>query len=204
MLLDKKNQSSLSCVLSLIAFIKQNRPFIPSCSRVLIRTQPAGGTVAARKYEALKGSPFSFHLSRHLISLLGLSSPCLLLQSPSFLLIFQHLTHLIPPSPKRLCAYQADVVVQQLQGEEIFQSQLVETRLRQTCQEHAQSSHNKSSNPPWLTCSVSAGDNSKLQRLHHTAAEPQGALVVSRETLTPQVQRFRRIQRLVSPQGRFG
>lgn len=37
---------------------------------------------------------------------------------------------------ERASTYQADVIVQQRQREEIFQSQLIQTGIRQTCQEH--------------------------------------------------------------------
>lgn len=131
-----KNEFSLSCILSLnitlICDDKRKKKIIPFFrpALVFIWTQPAGGTLA-ENMKTLSDSPFSFHLS---FTTLSQSL------SPHF---SQHLIHLIPQSQKRLRAYQADVVVQQLQGEERFQSQLIETRLRQTCQK--QSSHNKSS-----------------------------------------------------------
>lgn len=71
--------------------------------------------------------------------------------------------------------YQADVVVQQRQREEIFQSQLIQTGIRQTCQERTV----HTVNPRNLAVKHALRRALSAPPLHHTAAETKGDLVGS-------------------------
>lgn len=115
-------------------------PFLKQTSvmtKCLLLMQPAGGSIAARKSHP----PFPFICP----SPTPLSLPSLSLMVYHFLCIFPASYSPNPPNPSHsfvcICinvcdvrAYQADIVVQQWQGEEGFQSQFIEAWLRQTCQ----------------------------------------------------------------------
>lgn len=140
-----------TCYYLLPPFLKQTSVM----TKCLLLMQPAGGSIAARKSHP----PFPFICP----SPTPLSLPSLSLMVYHFLCIFPASYSPNPPNPSHsfvcICinvcnvrAYQADIVVQQWQGEEGFQSQFIEAWLRQTCQKKPHRRTNKSSNPICFTC----------------------------------------------------
>lgn len=140
-----------TCYYLLPPFLKQTSVM----TKCLLLMQPAGGSIAARKSHP----PFPFICP----SPTPLSLPSLSLMVYHFLCIFPASYSPNPPNPSysfvciciNVCnvrAYQADIVVQQWQGEEGFQSQFIEAWLRQTCQKKTHRRTNKSSNPICFTC----------------------------------------------------
>lgn len=116
-----------TCYYLLPPFLKQTSVM----TKCLLLMQPAGGSIAARKPHP--PSPFPFICP----SPTPLSLPSLSLMVYHFLCIFPASYSPNPPNPSHsfvcICinvcnvrAYQADIVVQQWQGEEGFQSQFIE------------------------------------------------------------------------------
>lgn len=144
---------------------KNHLPFIYSCTCVFQRDAASRGQCSSWRILTTLNPPRLFHPSITSLPLCSCSLPALSPFSTSYSSNPSNPPHsfvrLRAPVSGCACvrAYQADVVVQQRQGEEIFQSELVEAGIRQTCQTHTntQSSGSKSFNPLQLTRSASAG-----------------------------------------------
>lgn len=135
---ESKHSNSFACIgfchgfFYLHMLLSPFPPFLKQTSvmtKCLLLMQPAGGSIAARKSHP----PFPFICP----SPTPLSLPSLSLMVYHFLCIFPASYSPNPPNPSHsfvcICinvcdmrAYQADIVVQQWQGEEGFQSQFIE------------------------------------------------------------------------------